>query len=101
MATSPNLKPLVWIASSKADLMRLPRRVVRKFGFGLYLAQGGETHQDAKPLKGFGSAGVLEIVEDWKGNAYRAAYTARLGEAVFGLRSVPEKVQARDCNAQA
>jgi phage-related protein len=48
MGTSPNLKPLFWIASSKADLMRLPPHAVRKFGFGLYLAQSGETHQDAK-----------------------------------------------------
>ncbi|HXS53906.1 MAG TPA: type II toxin-antitoxin system RelE/ParE family toxin [Usitatibacter sp.] len=91
MGTSPNLKPLVWVASSKADLMRLPPRVVRKFGFGLYLAQSDERHQDAKPLKGFGSADVLEIVEDWEGNAYRAVYTARFGAAIFVLHVFQKK----------
>jgi len=91
MGTSPNLKPLVWVASSKADLMRLPPRVVRKFGFGLYLAQSGKRHQDAKPLTGFGSADVLEIVEDWEGNAYRAVYTARFGAAIFVLHVFQKK----------
>ena len=93
MGTPPKLKPLVWVASSKADLMRFPQRVVRKFGFGLYLAQAGEKHQDAKPLKGFGSAGVLEIVEDWQGNAYRAVYTVRFSDAIFVLHVFQKKAK--------
>ena len=65
----PTLKPLLWLGSSKPDLMELPRPVQRTFGYALYLAQAGGKHEQAKPLHGFGSAGVLEIVEDWRGNA--------------------------------
>ncbi len=72
------VKPLYWVGSSKKDLMGLPETVVNVFGYALYLAQIGGKHDQAKPLKGFGSAGVLEIIEDWEGNAYRAVYTVRL-----------------------
>ena len=48
-------------------------------------------HPDAKPLKGFGSAGILEIVEDWRGDAYRAVYTVRFAQAVFVLHCFQKK----------
>lgn len=51
MSTSSKIKPLVWVASSKTDLMRLPRRVIREFGFALYTAQVGAAHPNAKPKK--------------------------------------------------
>ena len=69
------LKPLRWVASSKKDLMHMPEGVRDVFGYALNLAQSGQKHPDAKPLKGFGGAGVLEVVEDFQGNAYRAVYT--------------------------
>src|SRR5690348_12008992 len=59
-----SLKPLRWIASAKKDLMAMPDEVQQTFGFALYHAQIGSLHPNAKPLKGFGSAGVLEVVED-------------------------------------
>ena len=91
MEPSPKLRPLVWVASAKADLMRLPRRVVHDFGFALYTAQIGDMHPNAKPLTGFGSAGVLEIVEDDRGSTYRAVYTVRFREAVFVLHVFQKK----------
>ena len=91
MTKSPKLKPLFWVASSKADLLRLPRRVIREFGFALYAAQAGAAHPNAKPLRGFGSAGVLEIVEDFQGNTYRAVYTVRFREVVFVLHVFQKK----------
>jgi len=69
-SASPPLKPLVWIASAKKDLLALPADVVDIFGYALHLAQTGKKHDQAKPLTGFGSAGVLEVVEDWRGNTY-------------------------------
>jgi phage-related protein len=48
-------------------------------------------HLDAKPLKGFGSAGILEIVEDWRGDAYRAVYTVRFARAVYVLHCFQKK----------
>ena len=61
-------KPLEWIGSSKKDLKALPDKVVQVFGYALHLAQIGGRHVQAKPLQGFGSAGVLEVVEDWRSN---------------------------------
>jgi phage-related protein len=58
-----SLKPLYWVGSSKRDLRSLPGPVEDLFGYALYLAQDGKKHEPAKPLKGFGSAGVLEVVE--------------------------------------
>jgi phage-related protein len=65
-------KPLEWIGSSKKDLKALPDEVMDVFGYALFLGQTGRKHDQAKPLQGFGSAGVLEVVEDFRGNAYRA-----------------------------
>jgi phage-related protein len=85
------VKPLFWIGSSKKDLKSLPEDVQDVFGYALYLAQVGKKHGDAKPLQGFGSAGVLELVEDWKGNTYRAVYTVRFAAAVFVLHVFKKK----------
>jgi phage-related protein len=85
------VKPIVWVASSKKDLMSMPSDVVDVFGFALHVAQHGGKHSQAKPLKGFGSAGVLEVVEDDDGNTYRAVYTVRFGHAVYVLHCFQKK----------
>ena len=64
------------------------------FGYALHLAQTGKKHEQAKPLRGFGSAGVLEIVEDWRGNTYRAVYTVRFAGAVFVLHVFQKKAKS-------
>ena len=79
------------MGSSKKDLLALPETVVHVFGYALYLAQSGRKDDQAKPMKGFGSAGVLEIVEDWEGNTYRAIYTVRFVERVFVLHVFQKK----------
>jgi phage-related protein len=84
-------KPLYWVGSSKKDLMGLPEAVRKFFGHALHFAQRGEQHQSAKPLKGFGSADVLEIVEDDPGGTYRAVYTVRIREMVFVLHCFQKK----------
>ena len=84
-------KPLEWIGSSHKDLMALPVVVRRFFGFALSLAQSGDEHDAAKVLKGFGGAGVLEVVEDDMGGTYRAVYTVKFAEAVFVLHCFQKK----------
>jgi len=84
-------KPLEWIGSSHRDLMTLPTDVRRIFGYALSLAQAGDQHDAAKVLKGFGSAGVLEVVEDDAGGTYRAVYTVKFAEAVFVLHCFQKK----------
>lgn len=91
MDTTPSLKPLYWVGSSKRDLRYLPEPVRDLFGYALYLAQTGRKHAQAKPLRGFGSAGVLEVVEDWDRNTYRAVYTVRFEGAVFVLHMFQKK----------
>jgi phage-related protein len=84
-------KPLAWIGSSYRDLMALPADVRRHFGFALSLAQAGDKHDAAKVLKGFGGAGVLEVVEDDADGTYRAVYTVKFAEAVFVLHCFQKK----------
>jgi phage-related protein len=85
------LKDLVWIASSRKDLRAFPDDVRRVMGFALYLAQSGEKHPDAKPLRGFHGAGVLEVVDDFDGDTFRTVYTIRLGDVVYVLHAFQKK----------
>jgi phage-related protein len=84
-------KPLEWIASSYKDLLALPPDVRRRFGYALSLAQMGDRDDAAKVLKGFGGAGVLEVIEDDAGGTYRAVYTVKFAEAVFVLHCFQKK----------
>ena len=84
-------RTLVWIGSSKKDLVALPLGVRKFFGHALAFAQLGDQHDAAKPLKGFGGAGVLEIVEDDASGTYRAVYTVKFAEAVFVLHCFQKK----------
>ena len=84
-------RPLEWIGSSHKDLMQLPADVRKSVGFALHFAQHGEQHPASKVLKGFGGAGVLEVVENDVGGTYRAVYTVRFEEAVFVLQCFQKK----------
>lgn len=85
------MKPLFWVGSSKKDLLGMPTEVVDVVGYALYQAQSGNKHQQAKPLRGFGSAGVLEVVEDHDGSTYRAVYTVRFSNGVYVLHCFQKK----------
>jgi phage-related protein len=85
------VKEIYWVASAKSDLDALPRLVQDTFGYALHLAQTGKKHADAKPLQGFGGAGVLEVVESVRGNAYRAVYTLKIAGAVYVLHCFQKK----------
>jgi phage-related protein len=84
-------KPVHWIGRSREDLRAFPDSARRDIGFALAFAQRGEKHPAAKPLKGFGGAGVLEIVENYYGDAYRAIYTVRFTEVVYVLHVFMKK----------
>lgn len=85
------MKALGWVGSAKKDLLAFPADVVRQVGYALYLAQQGEKAQSAKPLKGFGGASVLEVVEDHEGDTYRAVYTVRFAEVIYVLHAFEKK----------
>jgi phage-related protein len=84
-------KPLKRVGSSKRDPDAMPEDVKDLFGHAIDLAQAGGKHQDAKVLTGFGSAGVLEVVEDDRGNTYRAVYTAKFAGWVYVLHCFQKK----------
>lgn len=84
------LKPIRWVGSSYDDLLDLPEEVRREVGFALYVAQNGEKAENAKPLKGMGG-GVLEVVENYDGDTYRAVYTVRFENAVYVLHAFQKK----------
>jgi phage-related protein len=84
-------KPLLWVGSAKKDLQAMPDEVQDTFGYALHLAQTGGKHAQAKPLKGFGSAGVLEVVESEAGSTYRAVYTVKIAGAVYVLHCFQKK----------
>jgi len=90
-SANPTVKPVIWIGSAKADLSRFPEDVKDAMGFALFVAQRGGKHVNAKPLRGFGGAGVLEIVEDHAGDTYRAVYTVRLAGRVYVLHAFQKK----------
>lgn len=85
------LKSLYWLGNSLKNLKGMPEDVQDTFGYGLHLAQMGQKHPAAKPLKGFSGAGVLEIVEDCDGNTYRAVYTVRFSEKIYVLHVFQKK----------
>ncbi len=84
-------KKVVWIASSRRDMRSMPPAIRRTFGVALYAAQIGETPPIAKPLRGFGGAGVLELIEVDQGGTYRAVYTVRYATAIYVLHVFQKK----------
>jgi len=84
-------KPCVFIGPSKDDLSALPDEVKETMGFAIFMAQSGEKSAAAKPLKGFGGAGVLEVVENFEGDAYRAVYTVKFAGVVYVLHAFQKK----------
>lgn len=91
MGTGSQGRQVFWIGSSLEEIRGFPDSVKRVMGFALRIAQEGGKHLDAKPLKGFGGAGVLEIAEDDDGSTYRAVYTVRFAEAVYVLHAFQKK----------
>lgn len=83
-------KPLYWVGSAKHDLLQFPDAVRDDIGIALSVAQFGGKHPRSKPWKGEGP-GVFEIVEDDRGNTYRAVYTVRFEQAVYVLHAFQKK----------
>ena len=85
------VKPVSWIGSSYKDFLAFPDPVQDAMGYALYQAQIGAKHGSAKPLKGFGGAGVLEIVADHVGDTFRAVYTVKFATAIYVLHAFQKK----------
>jgi len=86
----PRNKPLHWVGSAKRDYLDFPNEVQSDMGYALGLAQINAKHPKAKPWKGEGP-GVFEIVEDHRGNTYRAVYTVRFVGVIYVLHAFQKK----------
>jgi phage-related protein len=84
-------KPIFWVGRCRDDLSAFPEAVKYVMGYALHQAQLGGKHLDAKPLRGFGGAGVIEVVERYDGGTYRAIYTVKFSGAVYVLHAFQKK----------
>jgi len=91
MTDDPPLKPVIWVGTSLKDLREFPAPVQDHMGYALYVAQRGGKHQDAKALSGFGGAGVLEVIKDYRGDTFRAVYTLKYAGTVYVLHAFQKK----------
>lgn len=87
----PSPKPVRWVGSSRDDLRSFPEAVRNRVGGALWEAQLGRKAPYAKPLKGFGGAGVLEVVDDFDGDTYRVVYTVRFAGVVYVVHAFQKK----------
>ena len=91
MPADPSPKPLIWVGASRKDFMQFPDAVRSEMGYALFMAQCGGRHRRAKTLKGFGGAGVVEIIDDRRGDAFRAVYTVQFADRVYVLHAFQKK----------
>jgi phage-related protein len=84
-------KPVRWVGKSKEDLSGFPEDVRRRMGGALWEAQLGRKAPYAKPMKGHTGVGVLEIVDDFDSDTFRAVYTVRFAKAVYVLHAFQKK----------
>lgn len=91
MTVEPSPKPVIWVGSSRKDLRAFPEPVQDHIGYALYVAQRGGKHRDTKTLSGFGGAGVVEVVKDFRGDTFRAVYTLRYSGVLYVLHAFQKK----------
>jgi phage-related protein len=84
-------KPVEFVGGARDALRALPKPVRYAFAYAILLAQKGEKHRDARPLSGYGGAGVVEVIEDFDRSTYRAVYTVKFEGVVYVLDAFQKK----------
>ncbi|MEM9542629.1 MAG: type II toxin-antitoxin system RelE/ParE family toxin [Cyanobacteria bacterium P01_E01_bin.42] len=82
-------KPLIWVGSSKEELLEFPKALIAEIGFILYQVQIEQYDSRIKPLKGFN--GVFEIVSNYQTNTYRTIYAVKIDHSVYVLHAFKKK----------
>ena len=85
------VKPCRFVGSSRKDISAMPNEVKSSIGAAIFQAQIGDEAPHVKALKGFGGRGVLEVIEDYDGDTYRAVYTVKFTTAVYVLHAFQKK----------
>jgi len=85
-------KPIIWIGTTLEDLRKFPKKVRSDIGYAFDLAQNGDKAENVKLLKGIVSgSGILEIIERFDGDTYRAVYTLRFKDVIYALHAFKKK----------
>ena len=85
------LKPLKFVGSSKKELSDFPEEVRQEFGHSLFVAQQGGRAVSVKTLQGFGGGSVVELIEEFDGDAYRCVYTTKIKDVIVVLHAFQKK----------
>lgn len=85
-------KEIVWIGTSKEDLKKFPKNVMKVMGYALDVAQKGGKAEIAKPLKSIvKGATIFEIVDDYDKDTYRAVYAVKFEKYLYVLHTFKKK----------
>ena len=84
-------RELIWVGSALEDLKTFPEEVKDVMGYALHLAQQGSIHPDARPLKGYAGASVLELPVPHDTDTFRVMYTVKLKTAIYVLHAFQKK----------
>lgn len=90
MDERPGRRPLFWEGFAKRGFKQFPIAVQKDMGVALFVVQIGGTPPSAKPWKGLGP-GVYELIEDNRGDTYRAVYTVRVADSIHVLHAFQKK----------
>ncbi len=87
-------KPLHFVGSSARAIRDLPDDVQDVFGWALLDAQHGDVPEGARAFGEGTPREVMKLVEDHRGDTYRAAYTVSFESAVYVLHVFKKKSTA-------
>lgn len=83
-------KPIHFVGPSKNEISAFPAEVKSQIGHALRIAQQGGKVDYTKQLKGINPK-VIEIIDDFDKDTYRAAYTIKLESAIYVLHAFKKK----------
>jgi phage-related protein len=76
------------MGDSRKRLRKFPKAVRYEIGQALYQAELGEGHPSTRPMKGINA---VEIVSDYRGDAYRGIYTTQFKGHLYVLHCFQKK----------
>lgn len=78
------MRVVIWVGSSKKELLDTPEFIRKSFGHQLWEVQKGDAPLDMKPMPQLGR-GVYELRDSFDTNAYRLMYVVNLKKGIYVL----------------
>lgn len=92
-------RQLLWVGTSKEDLLAQPNEVKQAVGYALHQVQHGVTPHNATSFSQGGS-GVMEIKIPFDTDTYRTMYVAKLKKGVYILHSFQKKIEVWNSHSE-